>query len=260
MTNSTPEHRVFLAGALIDGAKVEPVRAPWSGDTIALVHRADTAMVDRAIERGHAAVARMRALAGHERRTILRRIADGLRAERDLFAQTICDEAGKPLKYARGEVERGIQTFELAADCAWRLGDEAIPLDAVPGGVGRYGVVRRFPVGLVAAISPFNFPLNLVAHKLAPAFAAGCPVVLKPASQTPVTSLLLAAVCQEAGLPDGGLSVVPSSREVADVLATDPRVALLSFTGSPLVGWNLKARAGKKRVVLELGGNAAADC
>jgi acyl-CoA reductase-like NAD-dependent aldehyde dehydrogenase len=199
----------------------------------------------------------MRKLAAHERRALCTRIANGIAARSDELAHTISAEAGKPIGISRGEVARGVQTFAFAAEEAWRLTHESIHLDAVPTGAGRHGIVRRFPVGLVAAVSPFNFPLNLVAHKLAPAFATGCPVVLKPASATPLTSMMLAEICAEAGLPAGGLNVVPCSRAAAAPLTTDDRFKLLSFTGSPAVGWDMKARAGKKKVVLELGGNAS---
>lgn len=249
--------RIFLAGALADGASVEPVKAPWDDAVVGEVHRADARIVDAAIAAGTDAAPTMAKLASHERRAMLRRIAGLLHEHAAMLATLIEREAGKPIKLARAEVARAATTFDFAADAAGRFGEEALNLDAAPPGTGRYGIVRRFPAGLVAAISPFNFPLNLVAHKLAPAFAAGCPVVLKPASQTPLTALALAALCQQAGLPAGGLSVVPSGRRAADHLVTDPRVRVLSFTGSAEVGWDLKARAGKKRVVLELGGDAA---
>src|SRR6185369_16802015 len=166
-------------------------------------------------------------------------------------------EAGKPRQYAEAEIARGLTTLDLAAQEATRIGGEVLPVDIEPRGEGAFCAVRRFPVGPVTAITPFNFPLNLVLHKVAPAIAAGCPVVLKPASQTPLSSLLLAELIHEAGIPEGALNVVPSRREAADRLVTDPRLKLLSFTGSPTVGWDMKARAGKKKVVLELGGNAA---
>jgi glyceraldehyde-3-phosphate dehydrogenase (NADP+) len=249
--------RVFLGGKRVDGERVDEVKAPWDGRVVGAVHRASAAQIDRAIEIGASVGAHaMRALPSHERRAILRKIARALEQERDTFTRLIVDEAGKPIRYAKAEVDRAVQTFDFAADVAG-TGDEAIALDRAPAGTGRYGMVRRFPAGLVAAISPFNFPLNLVAHKLAPAFAAGCPVVLKPASQTPLTALSLADVCREAGVPDGGLSVVPSSRGAADQLVVDERVRVLSFTGSAAVGWDMKARSGKKKVVLELGGDAA---
>jgi glyceraldehyde-3-phosphate dehydrogenase (NADP+) len=256
-TSSSPS-RLFIAGAFVDGAHVQPVRSPWDGRIVSDVHRADAALVDRALAHGAAAVPVMAALPAHARAEVLRGVASRVAEQKDVLATTIVAEAGKPLRYARLEVERAVETFSFAADVCGRLGDEAIPFDAAVSGVGRYGVVRRLPVGLVAAVSPFNFPLNLVAHKLAPAFAAGCPVVLKPASQTPLTALKLASICREAGLPDGGLSVVPCDRRAADLLVTDDRPRLLTFTGSAAVGWDMKARAGRKRVVLELGGDAAA--
>jgi acyl-CoA reductase-like NAD-dependent aldehyde dehydrogenase len=256
--SSKVDGRIFLGGELVDGASVEAVRAPFDGSVVAEVHRADARLIDAALERGAQAAPVLAAMPAHARRAVLRHISSALRARADEVARLIVAEAGKPLKYARAEVERGAQTFDFAADAAGRHGDEALALDAAPQGTGRYGVVRRIPAGLVVAIAPFNFPLNLVAHKLAPAFAAGCPVVLKPASQTPLTALLLAHICREAGLPAGGLSVVPSGRAAADLLVTDGRPRVLSFTGSAAVGWDMKARAGKKRVVLELGGDAAA--
>ncbi len=248
--------RLFLAGSRADGARVDVVRSPWDGAVVGEVHRADAAQVERALALGAAAAPRMKALASHERRAVLRTVSAALAERRDDFARLICAEAGKPLRYARGEVDRAVMTFDLASAAAGD-GDETVALDKAPAGAGRFGVVRRFPAGLVAAISPFNFPLNLVAHKLAPAFAAGCPVVLKPASQTPLTALALAGLFRDAGLPEGGLSVVPSDRSAADLLVTDERVRVLSFTGSAAVGWDMKARAGNKRVVLELGGDAA---
>ena len=165
-------------------------------------------------------------------------------------------EAGKPIKQARVEVGRSAATFAAAADEATRFHDEVLHLDATPGGEGRQGIVRRFPIGPIAAISPFNFPLNLVAHKLAPAIAAGCPVVLKPASQTPISALTLAGIILEAGWPAAALSVLPMNSKDATALVEDDRFKLLTFTGSPVVGWDMKRRAGRKRVTLELGGNA----
>lgn len=257
-TGTAIEHRLLLGGKWVDGVSVEEVRSPFDGRLVGLVHRADAALVDRAIAAGYEAEGVMAALSGHERREVLRRIVQGLEARFETIAACIGDEAGKPIAIARAEVRRAIETFEFAAEAAWRMGERSIELDAVPSGKGRFGILRRVPVGLVSAISPFNFPLNLVAHKLAPALAAGCPTVLKPASRTPITSILLGEICQEACVPPGGFNVVPCSREGAEAFTTDPRFKLLTFTGSPTVGWSMKERAGKKRVVLELGGNAAA--
>ncbi len=253
--------RLFIAGAL-RASRPQPLLAPFDQRPLAEVHQADAAVLDDALARGHAAVPLMRALPAHQKKQILDDISRGIAARAQDFEDTIVHEAGKPRKFARIEVQRAIATFSLAADCAWRTSGEGsdalVPLDAVKNGEGRLALVRRRPKGLVVAITPFNFPLNLVAHKLAPAFAAGCPVVLKPAEQTPLTSLLLAQVCQQAGLPDGALSVVPCDRTVAPALVADPRPAVISFTGSDVVGWSLRAQAQKKDVLLELGGNAAA--
>ncbi|HUR36388.1 MAG TPA: aldehyde dehydrogenase family protein, partial [Terriglobales bacterium] len=192
-----------------------------------------------------------------ERARILRVTAEGLSKGREDFARLIAEEAGKPIKAARAEVERAIITFTLSAEEATRVEEETLRIN-VPGAEPRRGMVRRFPSGPVAAITPFNFPLNLVAHKVAPAIACGCPVVLKPAPQTPLTALALAKLLHDAGLPPGALQVLPLRNEDAAPLSEDDRLKVLSFTGSAAVGWQLKARSGKKRVLLELGGNAAA--
>jgi acyl-CoA reductase-like NAD-dependent aldehyde dehydrogenase len=250
------EFQLKIAGRSRPGSKRE-VRRPYDGAVIAQVHFGESADVEAALAEAVVAAPRMAALPTFARAKILQSVAHGLSRRKDELARTLSAEAGKPIRYAEAEAGRAVQTFVEAAEQCKRLEGEYVSIDAVEAGVGRFGVARRFPVGPVAAISPFNFPLNLVAHKLAPAIAAGCPVVLKPASQTPLSSLLLAEVIESAGLPEGGLSVVPSSREVADRLTVDARIKLLTFTGSAEVGWSMKTRAGKKRVVLELGGNAA---
>jgi glyceraldehyde-3-phosphate dehydrogenase (NADP+) len=183
-------------------------------------------------------------------------VARRLKAEREDIARTVAGEVGKPLRDALTETDRAANTFEVAADEARRLGGEVIPMDLAPHGEGRFGVVRRFPLGPIAAISPFNFPLNLSAHKLAPAMAAGNTVVMKPASKTPLSAIRLATFLMEAGIPEGAVSVLPLDRKTGDRLVTDDRFKLLTFTGSSWVGWDMKARAGKKRLILELGGNA----
>ena len=201
-----------------------------------------------------------RKMAPQERRGILLAVANGIAEHKDEFVRLLALEAGKPVKAARVEVDRAVFTFTLAAEEALELHnkDEVLRLrtDLNPGSPVRTGMVRRFPIGPIAAITPFNFPLNLVAHKLAPAMAVGCSVVLKPAPQTPLTALFLASVIEKAGWPAGALNVLPMSNEVAAKLITDDRLKMLSFTGSATVGWQLKAQAGKKRAVLELGGNA----
>jgi glyceraldehyde-3-phosphate dehydrogenase (NADP+) len=249
--------RLFLAG-LQRETVAHPLRAPFDDRVIAEVHDAAGAVLDEALARGAAAQGVLRALPAWRRQQILDGVSRGIAERAADFEDTIVAEAGKPRRFARGEVQRAIATFALAADCCWRAGGDAlVPLDAVKNGEGRTALVQARPKGLVVAITPFNFPLNLVAHKLAPAFAAGCPVVLKPAEQTPLSSLLLAQVCRAAGLPDGGLSVVPCDRSVAASLVVDDRPRVISFTGSDVVGWSLRAQAKKKDVLLELGGNAA---
>jgi glyceraldehyde-3-phosphate dehydrogenase (NADP+) len=197
-----------------------------------------------------------RRLPAFERQRVLRRVSEGILQRKEEFARTLSQEAGKPIKLARTEVERSVFTFTVAAEESTRIYGEYLPLDWQEYTAGRWGIVRRFPLGPIAGITPFNFPLNLVAHKVAPAIAAGCPMVLKPAPQTPLCSLLLAEVVQQAGWPDGGLNVLPLSNEDASVLVTDDRLKMISFTGSTAVGWQIKKNSGKKKVVLELGGNA----
>jgi glyceraldehyde-3-phosphate dehydrogenase (NADP+) len=258
------EYKLFIDGEWIDGTSTAEVKSPFNDETVGIIHKADEALVEKAIVAGQRAEKSMAALSTHERRMLIRGVIAGLEERFEDMAEAIRDEAGKPIKVARGEVRRAIETFEFAEEHAQSMTEESIMLDAVPTGRGRFGILRRFPIGLVSAISPFNFPLNLVAHKLAPAIATGCPVVLKPASSTPMASFILAEVCEKAGLPKGGLNVIPCNRSAADALTVDERFKLLSFTGSPAVGWPMKNRAGKKKVVLELGGNAGvivhSDC
>jgi acyl-CoA reductase-like NAD-dependent aldehyde dehydrogenase len=245
---------------LVDGEwratpDVDEVRSPYDGRLVARVCRASPAEVEAAL----VAAAREAAhppLPAHRRATLLRGVGARIEAEREHLARTLALEAGKPIRLARAEADRAASTFRAAAREAERLDGEAFSLDGVAGGEGRWAITRRFPVGVVAAITPFNFPLNLVAHKLAPAVAAGCPVVLKPASQTPLSALALARLLQEEGAPPGSVAVLPCGSGTARALVEDPRPALLTFTGSAEVGWALKARAGRKRVTLELGGNA----
>jgi len=200
----------------------------------------------------------MKALPTYERAAALRRISEGIAARSEELAALISRESGKSIRDARVEAERGVLVFRLAAEEAERLGGETMPLDIGPAHKGRHALTRRFPIGPVAGISPFNFPLNLAAHKVAPALAAGCSIVLKPPSRDPLTMLVVAEIIDEAGLPEGAVSVLPMDRTLGDRLVEDERFKLLSFTGSPEVGWRMKARAGKKPVVLELGGNAGA--
>jgi acyl-CoA reductase-like NAD-dependent aldehyde dehydrogenase len=252
MATTVADRKLLVGGEWVEtGAWVE-VRSPYSGDVVGRVARAGASETRRAID---AAVAAMRdPLPAHKRAEILVRVAGYLGRRHDEVAATICAEAGKPMKAARIEAARAMSTYTMAAVEARKLAGEVVPMDASQAGEGKLAFTLRLPLGVVGAISPFNFPLNLVAHKIAPALAAGCAVVLKPASQTPLSALLLAELETEAGLPPGWLSVVVgSSSEIGDVLIDDERVAALTFTGSSAVGWQLKERAPKKHVALELG-------
>ncbi|MEN3341447.1 MAG: hypothetical protein V7644_851 [Actinomycetota bacterium] len=248
---------ILVGGEQVQTAETYEVRSPYDGSPVALVHRAAPEDVERAIAGAVRAFETTRALASWQREDLLKKIAQGLAARRDEVTHTIALEAGKPVKTARTEVDRAVFTFTVAAEEAKRIYGEIVPLDWLPGNEHRIGHVRRVPLGPIAGITPFNFPLNLVAHKVAPALAAGNPILLRPASQTPATSLLLGRIVLEAGWPEEGIAVLPSSTETARPLVEDPRIKLLTFTGSPAVGWHLRARAGRKRVTLELGGNAA---
>jgi acyl-CoA reductase-like NAD-dependent aldehyde dehydrogenase len=248
---------LFIDGEARPGVEHRTVTAPWDGAALAEVAMATPRELDEAIGAAERAFEGLRKLPSHARSSLCRRIAAGIDSAREELAVGLCLEAGKPIADARAEVDRAAHCFEIAAEEAMRLGGETMPLDRRPSSDGRWGITRRFPVGPIAAISPFNFPLNLAVHKVAPALAAGCPVVLKPASQTPLSCLRLARIMAAADLPRGALNVLPMARAAADALVEDDRLKLLTFTGSPEVGWALKARARKKKVVLELGGNAA---
>jgi acyl-CoA reductase-like NAD-dependent aldehyde dehydrogenase len=253
----TIETRAGGRPLLVDGHWFETgrwieVRSPYSGDVVGRVAQAGAAEARRAVDAAERAMAAP--LPAHERAAVLDRVAAALGERREELARTICAEAGKPVKAARVEVERAIATYTFSAVEARRLAGDVVPMDASAAGAGKLAFTIRRPVGVVAAITPFNFPALLVAHKLAPALAAGCAVVLKPASQTPLSALLLAELEHEAGLPPGWLNVVagPAS-ELGDVLVSDERVKLITFTGSAPVGWKLRERAPRKRVSLELG-------
>jgi len=232
------------------------VNSPFDHNVIAVISEAGPDDVESAIQGAVQAFAVTRRMSSHERAKILHEIADAITTRREEFARTICEEAAKPIKTARIEVDRAINTFEIAAEEATRIYGEYLPLDTTEASMRRWGLVKRFALGPVFAITPFNFPLNLVAHKIAPAIAAGCPIILKPAPQTPICSLMLAEIIDNTSWPDGALAVMPMSNDNAARLVKDDRIKLLTFTGSAPVGWQLKNQAGKKRVTLELGGNA----
>src|SRR3981189_2790115 len=250
-------HGFFLDGKWLEEGDIVDVRAPYDGALVAHVYQGRREHADAAIAAAVKAFGTTRRLPAFERQRVLRQIATGIHDRKEEFSRTLAQEAGKPIKTARIEVDRAIFTFNIAAEETVRGYGEYLPLDWQQSTAGRWGIVKRFPLGPVAGITPFNFPLNLVAHKVAPAIAAGCSMVLKPAPQTPLCALLLAECVQQAGWPDGGLNVLPLSNEDAGLLVTDDRIKLISFTGSVPVGWDIKRRAGKKKVVLELGGNAA---
>lgn len=229
----------------------------FSGEIVTRVALASDATVDEAIAHAVRAVEPMRALAAYERRDILDHCVTRFTERKGELAEALCIEAGKPIRDSRGEVDRLIDTFRVASGESTRMVGEVLPMDISPRARGYTGMWKRVPIGVCSFITPFNFPLNLVAHKVAPALAVGCPFVLKPASATPIGALIIGEVLSETTLPAGAFSILPVKGENAARFAEDPRIKLLSFTGSPSVGWGLKARAGKKRVLLELGGNAA---
>jgi acyl-CoA reductase-like NAD-dependent aldehyde dehydrogenase len=247
----------FVDGKWIEHGELAEIRAPYDDAVIAQVFQGTRADAELAIASAVKAFGTTRRLPAFERQRVLRRVAQSISQQKDEFSRTLAQEAGKPIKAARTEVDRAVFTFNVAAEESTRIYGEYLPLDWQEYTVGRWGIVRRFPLGPIAGITPFNFPLNLVAHKVAPAIAAGCPLVLKPAPQTPLCSILLAEAVQQAGWPDGGLNVIPLSNEDAGLLVSDDRLKMISFTGSAAVGWAIKRNAGKKKVILELGGNAA---
>ena len=246
----------FLAGQPVTSGSTHDVTNPYDNSLVGRTWLADDTQFDRAADAAVQAAAVMRRLPAFERAAILVRASHEILARKDQIARTLAGEAGKPIKDARIETERAAMTFQVAAEEARRLSGEVVPMDLAPHGVDHFAVVKRVPVGPVAAISPFNFPLNLTAHKIAPAIAAGNPLVLKPATKTPLSAITLAEIVVGAGLPPQAISVLPMARKTGDRLVTDERFKLLTFTGSSAVGWDMKARAGKKRVILELGGNA----
>jgi acyl-CoA reductase-like NAD-dependent aldehyde dehydrogenase len=246
------EKRLLIGREWIETGEWVEVRSPYSGDLVGRVAKAGTRETCQAVDAAEKAM--QEPLPAHRRAEILVKVAAALGRRHDEVARLISDEAGKPMKAARVEAQRAMSTYTFAAVEARKLAGEMVPMDAAQAGAGKLAFTLRQPVGIVGAISPFNFPLNLVAHKLAPALAAGCAVVLKPASQTPLSALLLAELEQEAGLSPGWLNVVVGpAAEIGDVLVTDERVRLITFTGSSGVGWGLRERAPKKRVNLELG-------
>ncbi len=252
------DYRLPVAGEMVESDRFDEVTSPFNGDLVGRVALANADQREAAVAAAVAAFAQTRTMSRHQRAEICRNVAEGIEKRRRELAETMALECGKPIKAASVEVDRAIFTFNLAAEEAARLGGEIVPIDVVPWGEGYTSLYFRFPIGPILGITPFNFPLNLAAHKLAPCIAAGCTMVMKPPQQSPITTLKLAEICYEAGYPPTALSVLHSTVEVAEPMVRDDRFKLLSFTGSAAVGWHLKSIAGKKRVVLELGGNAGA--
>ena len=257
VATGTKPHPIFLAGRWVDSPDVLEVANPADpGNPAGSTYNATPDQYEEAVTAAVDAFAVTRTLPAYERGRILRDISAGIKARREELGRLIALEAGKPIRDALVEVDRAVLTFRLGAEEAERMTGELIPLDLLPSSKDRVGITRRFPIGPIAAISPFNFPLNLAAHKLSPAIASGNPIVLKPPSKDPLTMLTVAEIVESAGAPAGAVSILPMTRELGDRMVADERFKLLTFTGSPSVGWRMKERAGKKKVVLELGGNA----
>jgi glyceraldehyde-3-phosphate dehydrogenase (NADP+) len=253
-----PSVPIYLAGDFVEAGTPLEVRDPATDELVATTFQAGAEELEWATAAALKAFDETRRLASFERRDALAHVAACIERDADELASLLSRESGKPIKDARGEVARGALTFRTAAEEALRINGEWLPLDWSAANRGRHGIVRRYPIGPVAGISPFNFPLNLAAHKVAPAIAAGCSIVLKPPSKDPLTMLRIARYMAETDLPKGAVSILPMDRPTGDRMVSDERFKLLSFTGSPSVGWKMKAEAGKKKVVLELGGNAGA--
>ena len=257
MTALQPSYPLYIANEALSPNQDLAVIDKFTGEVATRVALADATMIDRGIAAAVEAAEPMARMASYERQAVLAHCVTRFTERSEELALALCVEAGKPIKDSRGEVGRLIDTFRIAAEESVRMTGEVQPLDISPRARGYQGMWKRVPIGPCSFISPFNFPLNLAAHKIAPALAVGCPFVMKPASRTPLGAIIIGEVLAETNLPKGAFSILPASRDGADLFTTDDRLKLLSFTGSPDVGWDLKARCGKKKVVLELGGNAA---
>ncbi len=249
-------HPIYLAGEWVESDQPLDVLNPYNDQIAGTTFQASAEQLEQATVAAQRVFPALRTMATVDRATMIQTLSTKLRSRRDEVATVMAAEAGKPIRDAEVEVDRGVFTLQVAAEEAKRIEGEVLPLDLLASSKGRFGIVRRFPVGPIAGISPFNFPLNLALHKIAPALASGNPIVLKPASRDPLSILHFAELLDEAGVPKGAVSILPMDRAVGDRLVADDRFKLLSFTGSPDVGWDMKRRAGMKRVVLELGGNA----
>ena len=250
------EYKIYASGEFITSSEKIGVYNPYDNSLIAETYLADKKILEASIQKALAVEREMAEMPAYTRYEILIQIVDEMKSKKTELAEILSLEAAKPLKYAIAEIQRAISTFVAAAEEAKRPPMEYIRLDWEPTGKGKEGLVKYFPVGLVSGISPFNFPMNLAVHKIAPAIASGCPIILKPARATPLSTLELAKIIDKTALPKGAVSILPTDRVAGNQLVTDERFKLLTFTGSPTVGWKMKTDAGKKKVVLELGGNA----
>jgi len=248
--------KILINGKWRETAKELTVTNPFDGSVVGAAFLAGGVELKEAVDAAQAAFKTVKAMPAYKKAEVIQKVVDGLKRREEEFCRTITLEAGKPIKDSRVEVRRAQNTFQIALEESKRMAGEVMPLDIFPGSEGRFGIIRRFPLGVVFGISPFNFPLNLVAHKVAPAMASGNTMIIKPASKTPLTALLLGEVITEAGWPDGGVNVVPCAAADAEKLLEDERIKKLTFTGSAAVGWRLKEKSGGRRVTLELGGNA----
>lgn len=251
------EYKLLINGEWKESTNIREIKSPYDDAVVGKVHFAELHQVEEAVSAAHSAFSVTKKMSSYERSYILEQISGEIRNRKEEMARSIALQSGKVIRDSRAEVDRAAMTFDIASEEAKRMGGELIPLDWSPQTAKRWGIVRRFPVGVVSAITPFNFPLNLVAHKVAPAIASGNTTVLRPASQVPITSLLLGNIIAQTTLPAGGINVIPSGYKEAEMLLTDDRIRKVTFTGSPAVGWELKKKAYQKKVTLELGGNAA---
>ncbi len=250
------EYRIYSAGRFATTKQKLEVSNPFTGKVFAATWLAGKTELEESIEKALEVKDTMKNIPSHRKFSILKTISEGLKKDRQEFAMLLCRESGKPLKYAMNEIDRAAQTFLVAAEESKRLPGEILSIDWTPAGEGKEAFVKYFPIGLIAGISPFNFPMNLAVHKIAPALASGNCIILKPARSTPLSVLKLAQLIDQTELPKGAVSILPMDRESGNQMVTDERFKMISFTGSPDVGWKMKASAGKKKVALELGGNA----
>ncbi len=250
------QYAIFCGGEFVRSKEEQVISNKFNGEKIGKIFLADETLLDKAIQESLKAREVCANLSSFEKYTALKFISEELEKNKAYLSEVLCRESGKPIRYARAEISRSIQTFLIASEETKRLPKEYMSLDWTENGRGREGMINYFPAGVVAGISPFNFPMNLAVHKIAPAIAAGCPIILKPASSTPLSTLELAKIIAKTNLPKGAVSILPMNRQTGNLLVTDPRIDVLSFTGSPDIGWELKKQSGKKKVILELGGNA----